>query len=113
MLRSLAATAIVAFLASVPLSAQMKPAQGMPTTGNPNVTIAPSTAVESLDSARRIPRDEAIKLVKDKKAIWVDVRGKEQYDLGHIPGSISIPLGELTNHLKELPSNKMIITYCA
>jgi len=66
-----------------------------------------------LESARRITREEAIKLVKEKKAVYVDVRSKEQYDQAHITGAISIPLGDVITRVKELPPGKFIITYCA
>jgi 3-mercaptopyruvate sulfurtransferase SseA len=67
----------------------------------------------ALESARRIDQKEAIKLVKKHKAVWVDVRPKESYDQGHIPGALSIPLGDLMTRLREIPPGKMIITYCA
>jgi 3-mercaptopyruvate sulfurtransferase SseA len=66
-----------------------------------------------LESAKRIERNEAIKLVKSGKAIWLDVRGKEQFDAGHIKGAYNLPLTEVVARLKELPPKKQIITYCA
>jgi 3-mercaptopyruvate sulfurtransferase SseA len=108
--------AVVIFIALAgSLSAQkvMVPAQS----SNPNLIITPTqqnqAEVEKLDAARRIPRDEAIKLVKEKKAIFVDVRPKESYEAGHIKGAISIPESELIKRLKEIPPKRMIITYCA
>ncbi len=70
-------------------------------------------AQQSIDKVRRITRDEAIKLAKANKAVYVDVRSKEQYDLGHIKGAVSIPGSQLVTRLRELPPGKMIITYCA
>ena len=66
-----------------------------------------------LESAKRIERPEAIKMVDEGKAVWVDVRAKDQYELGHIKGAINIPLGDLITRIKELPPHKYIITYCA
>jgi hypothetical protein len=70
-------------------------------------------AVESLDSARRITRDEAIKMVAEGKAVYVDVRPKSDYDANHIKGAISMPLGEVITRLRDLPPRKFLITYCA
>ena len=70
-------------------------------------------ATESLDSARRIVRDDAIKMVEEKKAIWIDVRTKDQYDIGHIKGAMNIPLADLPSHFRDLPPKKFLITYCA
>src|SRR5438552_16917120 len=66
---------------------QMKPAQPNPiqiTAGQPQqATLTPQ--VEPLnDLAQRVLRDEAIKLVKEKKAICVDGRPKEAGDFGHM-----------------------------
>ena len=114
-----AAMAVVALTGAA--SAQYKTPAGtpqgtpaIPVSPNPNVQITPVNPVEhSLQSARRITRDEAVKLVASKKAVYIDVRGKDQYDLEHIKGAINIPLGEIPARLKELPKNKFLITYCA
>ena len=68
---------------------------------------------DQLETARRISRDDAMKMVKQKKAVYVDVRSKESFDQGHLPGAISIPLSELPGRFKDLPSGKFLITYCA
>jgi len=99
-------------------SAQYRtPPQGtpaVPVTANPNVQITPVSPVEqSLESARRITREEAIKMVAAKKAVYVDVRSKDQYDIEHIQGAISIPLTDVVTRMKDLPKGKFIITYCA
>lgn len=47
-----------------------------------------------------------------KQAVFVDVRDKSQYDARHVTGALSIPLGELESHLKELDKAQWIITYC-
>jgi len=91
---------------------QLKPAPQNPV----QITPGPGLKVNQeppLESAKRIERDEAIKLVHSGKAIWVDVRGKDSYDAGHIKGAISIPLSELLTRVGELPAKKEIITYCA
>ena len=54
-----------------------------------------------------------MKLVKEKKAVYIDVRSLDSYEQGHLPGAISIPLSELPNRFKDLPAKKFLITYCA
>jgi len=49
---------------------------------------------------------------KKEKIILIDVRSKAEFDAGHIPHAISIPLVQLKNRLNELPKNKTIIAYC-
>jgi len=45
-------------------------------------------------------------------AILIDVRPREEYQAGHIPGSISIPLRKLEPRISEIPQNKTIVVYC-
>jgi Rhodanese-like domain len=78
--------------------------------GQPKLQPQPD---QSLESAKRISREDAQKMVKEGKAVYVDVRSKEQYDIAHIPGAINIPLGELPNRWRDLPLGKYLITYCA
>lgn len=65
------------------------------------------------DGARRVTIAELETMIKDGKAFIVDVRGQDAYDAGHIPGAKLIPSGEILNHLKELPRDKLIVTYCS
>jgi rhodanese-related sulfurtransferase/rubrerythrin len=53
-------------------------------------------------------------LNKDKKGEFflLDVRQPEEYEAGHIPGAMLIPLGELEARQTELERGKKIITYC-
>lgn len=106
-------------------SAVKQPAQPAPATA-PAPSVAPQGSApgaqplkaipvqrQSLDQVRRITVAEAKKLVDQGKAVFVDVRSKEQYDLGHIKGALSIPGSQLMKRLREVPPGKMIITYCA
>jgi len=42
----------------------------------------------------------------------LNVRPKEEYDVAHIPGAISIPIEELEEKLASLPSNCDVVAYC-
>src|ERR1700753_2704460 len=100
---------LFAALLVVPAQAQMKAQVAGP---NGNVQAAPQT-LPPLETAKRITREDAMKLVSEGKAVFVDVRSQEQYDLGHIKGAISIPHSQLPTRFRELPLSKMLITYCA
>ncbi|MCB9198624.1 MAG: rhodanese-like domain-containing protein [Flavobacteriales bacterium] len=43
----------------------------------------------------------------------VDVRTPSEYRMGHIKGSVNIPLQELNSKLKKLNKSQAIITCCA
>ena len=50
----------------------------------------------------------------DEKALLIDVRSQEEYDNGHIPGSICIPVSQLIEQKAEMlpDKNVVIIVYC-
>jgi rhodanese-related sulfurtransferase len=75
------------------------------------ITQGPDTVYA--DGARRVTIDELEAMLKDGKAVVIDVRNQAAYDLGHIPGSRLIPANEILNHVNDLPRDKMIITYCS
>jgi hypothetical protein len=111
-----AATAVVGFLATGLACAQMKSAVPPGTaSSSPQVKTATPIPVAQTppEEARRITREEAIKMIKAKKAVFVDVRGKDSYDQSHIKGAINIPLGDILTRIKEIPPKTFIITYCA
>jgi rhodanese-related sulfurtransferase/rubrerythrin len=69
----------------------------------------------AVDEIRGLTANE-IKTILDKDKtgayLLVDVRQPEEYEAGHIPGAVLIPLGELEARQDELDRNKKIITYC-
>ena len=65
------------------------------------------------DGAKRVTIEELEALTKEGKAFIVDVRSEDAYNAGHIPGAKLIPLDEIANRFKELPREKLIVTYCS
>lgn len=57
-------------------------------------------------------KDLLLKRIKNGEATVLDVRPTEEYNAGHLPGSISIPLPELSERISELPTNREIVAYC-
>jgi rhodanese-related sulfurtransferase len=50
--------------------------------------------------------------MKDGLVTVLDVRPADEFALGHIPGAINIPVGELKRRLSELPRKLEIVAYC-
>lgn len=52
---------------------------------------------------------------KDPSAILIDVRSKQEYEEGHLEGSINIPVYDIENSakIKLKDKTKTIILYCA
>jgi rhodanese-related sulfurtransferase len=60
-----------------------------------------------------LTKEELWQHIKRKdKLVVLDVRPHEEYDAGHLPGAVSIPLPELKKRIKELPKSKQIVAYC-
>ncbi len=45
-------------------------------------------------------------------ALIVDVRAESEWDAGHLPGAIHIPLPELEERLSEIPADRDVVTQC-
>lgn len=51
--------------------------------------------------------------LKNKGALLVDVRAPYEFAHHHAPGTINIPLQELSSRLNELPKDKPLVLCCA
>ena len=81
-----------------------------------NKSAAPVSAVSpaaTSDGVRRITVAELKDLLDKDKAIVIDVRNEASYNAGHVKGARLIPVGEIQNHVNELPKDKLIVTYCS
>jgi len=76
-------------------------------------TQSQATAQESGGAVRRISPAELRDAWKKGKAILIDVRNEESYSAGHIRGARLIIASDIGSHIKELPKNKLIATYCS
>jgi rhodanese-related sulfurtransferase len=59
-----------------------------------------------------VDRLELLKRVRGGEVTVLDVRPREEYAAGHIPGAVSIPLKELEERLSDLPRDREIVAYC-
>ncbi len=50
--------------------------------------------------------------VRKGEVTVIDVRPQEEYQAGHIPGAVSIPIDELEDRLAELPQGREVVAYC-
>ncbi|MDQ7029932.1 MAG: metalloregulator ArsR/SmtB family transcription factor [Ardenticatenia bacterium] len=60
----------------------------------------------------RISADELRVLMRRGEVILLDVRPREEYQAGHLPGAISVPLDELERRLNQLPRDRTVVAYC-
>lgn len=82
--------------------------------GLPQPESKPSVAQKPhADGVRRVTIAELDELMKAEKVFVVDVRDRDSYNAGHIPGSKVVPVAEVQDRLDEFPRDKMIVTYCS
>ena len=92
---------LLAAQAGTPASAKAAPAA-------PAAEASPKDVV-----VERVTIDELKKLMAADKVLVLDARSADAYREAHIPGSVSIPLGEIEKHISELKSaKKPIVAYC-
>ena len=65
------------------------------------------------DGIPRITAAELISELRRRKAVLLDVRGRDAYKERHIKGALNIPVDQVHARLKELPRGKLIATYCS
>jgi NADPH-dependent 2,4-dienoyl-CoA reductase/sulfur reductase-like enzyme/rhodanese-related sulfurtransferase len=55
---------------------------------------------------------ESVLRAKGTGFFLVDVRTPQEFDAGHIPGAVNVPVDELRSRLGELPPDREIAAYC-
>ncbi len=64
------------------------------------------------DDLEPIPATELLDRVKDGLVTVLDVRPVEEYQSGHVPGAINVPLSELEEYLSQLDTHQEVVAYC-
>ncbi|KXF50122.1 ArsR family transcriptional regulator [Rhodococcus sp. SC4] len=77
----------------------------------PDVEAARTTYLGPADT-EYVSKDQLLERARSGKVTVLDVRPREEYQAGHIPGAVSIPLDELADHLADLPEDQEIVAYC-
>jgi len=68
--------------------------------------------LEGREGMEPVDRSDLLKRVKEGDVTVLDVRPVEEYRAGHIPGALSVPLGQLKELLAKLPRDQEIVAYC-
>jgi ArsR family transcriptional regulator len=64
------------------------------------------------DALEPVSREELVSRLQDGLVTVLDVRPEDEFSVGHVPGALNIPLGELERRLGELPAEREIVAYC-
>jgi rhodanese-related sulfurtransferase/DNA-binding transcriptional ArsR family regulator len=64
------------------------------------------------DELEPVAAEELLARLRERDVVLLDVRPEDEYDLGHLPGALNIPLRQLERRLSELPRKRQIVAYC-
>jgi rhodanese-related sulfurtransferase/DNA-binding transcriptional ArsR family regulator len=64
------------------------------------------------DDTEEVDREELWRRAQHGDVVVIDVRPREEYAGGHIPGAVSMPLDTLAARLSELPEDTEVVAYC-
>src|SRR4029450_1704251 len=68
--------------------------------------------LEERGALEAVDNDELVRRVRDDEVTLIDVRPREEYVAGHIPGAVSVPLADLPKRTGELRKRRDIVAYC-
>lgn len=63
-------------------------------------------------SLQAVSRDDLLAGLREGSVALLDVRPHEEFQAGHLPDAINIPLDELETMLDALPRDREIVAYC-
>ena len=67
---------------------------------------------QNRDSFEPVSREELVDRLKAGLVTVLDLRPEDEFALGHLPGALNIPLGELETRLADFDPEQEIIAYC-
>lgn len=81
-------------------------------------TSPANQTTDAVSSEEGLARDVSIQTVatlreeSSEDVFVLDVREQWEYDAGHIPGVVHIPMGEIADRLNEIPKDQPVIVTC-
>ncbi|AUQ52460.1 regulatory protein SoxR (plasmid) [Phaeobacter inhibens] len=64
------------------------------------------------DDMEPVSRAELVMRMENDLVTVIDVRPPDEFELGHLPGAINVPVTELENYLVDLKPDHEIVAYC-
>ena len=66
----------------------------------------------SRDSLEPVSQEELSARLREGSVTVIDVRPKEEFAAGHLPGAVNIPLDDLNQRWQSLPADNEVVAYC-
>jgi rhodanese-related sulfurtransferase len=68
--------------------------------------------LDDKDKLEQVSHKDLLERARRRDVVVLDVRPHAEYNAGHIPEALSIPLEELESRLGEIPSDREVVAYC-
>jgi phage shock protein E len=69
---------------------------------------------QAMRSVPRISIDEVKALMAKKQVLLIDVRDRQSFAEGHMPGAVNVPFDQIPDHVEKWKNEKrLLVTYCA
>jgi len=68
--------------------------------------------MDNLDNIQTLTMDQVMEKLNTESILLLDVRPKEEFEISHIDGAISVPIEELEYFMREFPQETEIVAYC-
>ena len=78
----------------------------------PDIARLKSDFLYDLDNIQTLTMDEVREKLNTESIFLIDVRPKEEFEISHIEGAISVPMEELEHYMQQIPQHAEIIAYC-
>ncbi len=75
----------------------------------------PASQMAAANPLPALPLEVSVKeaaQLREQGAFMLDVRQPEEWEAGHIPGAVLIPLAELPKRLNEVPADQTVVVVC-
>ena len=107
---------IVALLAILILAGCSAPAAPAAAPAAAQPAAQPAAAEAKTIDVASLPRDVDVQttaaLREQPDVMILDVREQDEWDAGHIPGAVFMPMGQVPDRLSEIPKDKTVIVQC-
>jgi rhodanese-related sulfurtransferase len=64
------------------------------------------------ETVQEISVEDAMEAWQKQEVVFIDVRTVEEYNQGHVPGALLLPLAELENRLDEVTTDTKVLIIC-
>ena len=67
---------------------------------------------DAREGLEAIGKETLLERLREGEVVLIDVRPEEEYDSGHLPGALSVPVEALEARIADLPRDRTIVAYC-